>query len=108
MQSVFPVVAFLSCFATCASALSISEHGVAHVFENGTAEMDKDRHREASDVCSGTICAMMPLCVVAGLRCGVRTVREDVRRKIVAPACEHRSRRVLVVFFLIFDLICQI
>lgn len=41
MQSMFIVIVDLLCFATCASALSISEHGVAHVFENGTAEMDQ-------------------------------------------------------------------
>ena len=63
MQSIFIVTVDLLCFATCASALSISEYGVAHVFENGTAEMDQARHFESFGVCMGTIAGCMPLCV---------------------------------------------
>ena len=63
MRPMFILIVDLLCFATCASALSISEHGVAHVFENGTAEMDQARHFESFGVCMGTIAGCMPLCV---------------------------------------------
>ena len=55
MQSALVVIVDLLCLATSASALSISEHGVAHVFENGTAEMDEDRRHRYLDVCFGTL-----------------------------------------------------
>lgn len=37
------LILVVALFAAGAAGLSISEHGVVHLFENGTAEMDQAR-----------------------------------------------------------------